>query len=94
MSNVGFALPFSTVSLGCLPMTMAHELGHNFGMQHDHANPTSGTPFLPSSYGFRVPGLFSTIMSYPCVGAGNCNNCAPCPRIPYFRCPRNCPDSD
>lgn len=45
----------------------------------------AGTPYKPSSFGYRVPGQFSTIMAYPCSPYTNCANCAPCPRIPSFR---------
>jgi Metallo-peptidase family M12 len=37
-----FNYPFSVVSPNCLPLTLAHELGHNFGMQHDHDQYTAG----------------------------------------------------
>ncbi len=45
--------------------TFAHELGHNFGCQHDRlTNPTGG--FFNYSYGFREPGnIWRTIMAYP-----------------------------
>ena len=37
-----FNYPFSVISPNCLPLTLAHELGHNFGMQHDHDQYTAG----------------------------------------------------
>lgn len=129
---------FSVVNSGCLHgLTLAHELGHSFGMQHDHAQPTLGTPGAPNltlgsitvlvslhqkqgnvlvqqqcslrhmaskmwdtshagnvikpySYGYRMEGMFSTIMAYPCQisGASFCSRCAPCAGIPYFSNPR------
>jgi len=44
--------------------TFAHELGHNFGCQHDRlTNPTGG--FFNYAYGFREPGsIWRTIMAY------------------------------
>lgn len=43
----------------------AHELGHNFGCQHDRENaPNAG--FFPYSYGYREPGgVWKDIMAYP-----------------------------
>lgn len=82
-----FTWPFSVVAPSCLPLTLAHELGHNFGMQHDHAQAVAGTPYKDSSFGYRVAGDFSTIMAYPCTAYANCVGCAPCPRIPYFSNP-------
>lgn len=37
-----FNYPFSVIAPNCLPLTLAHELGHNFGMQHDHDQYTAG----------------------------------------------------
>lgn len=37
-----FTWPYSVISPNCLPLTLAHELGHNFGMQHDHDQYTAG----------------------------------------------------
>jgi Metallo-peptidase family M12 len=51
-----FNYPFSVVSPNCLPLTLAHELGHNFGMQHDHDQYTAGGAtrqrLPPASTGF------------------------------------------
>jgi hypothetical protein len=52
---------------------MAHELGHNLGSSHDHAN-SSGTPLFPYAYGYQSPNqTFRDIMAYDCPGG--------CPRI-------------
>lgn len=45
--------------------TLAHELGHNFGCQHDRQTNASGG-FFNYSYGYREPGAaWKTIMAYP-----------------------------
>jgi len=47
----------------CHSTTLAHETGHNLGCDHDldHAG---GSRAFPYSYGYDLPGLFATIMSY------------------------------
>lgn len=48
----------------CPTMVMAHELGHNFGNNHDHAQ-GGGTPVYPYAWGYIVPGTdFGDVMSY------------------------------
>lgn len=60
----------------------AHELGHNMGCQHDHANAYGAAPAFPYSYGHQEPsGAFHTIMAYD-YGCPD-----PCPVIPYFSSP-------
>ena len=67
---------FQVTARGCLSnQTLAHEHGHNLGMEHDPANagisPTSASYVW--SFGHNVAGSFRTIMSYNCP--------SPCPRV-------------
>ncbi|MCS7026007.1 MAG: S-layer homology domain-containing protein [Bryobacteraceae bacterium] len=62
--------------------TMAHEIGHNMGANHDRDN-ADGPGAYPYSYGYqhRVPGsAFRTIMAYQCSTMN-------CPKIPYWSNP-------
>jgi hypothetical protein len=45
----------------CSLFTMAHEIGHNMGTQHDIAT-TGGDGIFSFSHGYRVDGKFRTIM--------------------------------
>jgi hypothetical protein len=70
-------LAFSVVSRNCATgyYSFAHELGHNLGCQHDHANAGNGA--YSFSYGHRSSGnQWRTIMSY-----------APGTRIQHFSSP-------
>jgi hypothetical protein len=67
---------FQVTARSCLSnSTLAHEHGHNMGMEHDPAN--AGISPAGASYdwsfGHNVPGSFRTVMSYSCA--------SPCPRI-------------
>jgi hypothetical protein len=80
----GFAnYAFQVTALGCLTNnTLAHEHGHNMGMEHDPASAgtsPSGASY-PRSFGHNVNGVFRTIMSY--------NVCSiSCPRVLHFSNP-------
>jgi hypothetical protein len=81
--STGFAgYAYSLVDQTCAAgnLSLAHEMGHNMGLNHDPAN-ASGTPSYTYAYGFQQPsGLFRTVMAYPCP-AGSC------PRLMYFSNP-------
>ena len=72
---------FQVTALGCLTnSTLAHEHGHNMGMEHDPASAgisPSGASY-PWSFGHNSSGVFRTIMSY---------NVCSCPRILHFSNP-------
>lgn len=76
-ANFGFTANSRTCAVGNL--TLAHELGHNMGSQHNPEN-GSGTIY-PYSYGHYINGVYRTIMSYtdPCTSG--------CPKAPYFSNP-------
>lgn len=74
---------YQVTALGCLVnSTLAHEHGHNMGMEHDPASAgtsASGASY-PWSFGHNVNGVFRTIMSY--------NVCSvSCPRVLHFSSP-------
>ena len=79
----GFAsFAYSVVDQTCAAgnLSLAHEMGHNMGLNHDPAN-ASGTPAYTYAYGYQNPsGLFRTVMAYPCPSGS-------CPRLMYFSNP-------
>lgn len=74
---------FSVVYSAALPsLTMTHELGHVFGVNHDRASATGGAAY-PYGYGWRNcdtnTTTFRTLMAYACGSAI---------RVNYFSNPR------
>lgn len=77
---------FTVVNRGCSGgnLSLAHEVGHNFGALHD---PYVDPDTIPYAYGHGyvyLPGLWRTVMAYDnqCVAAGSS-----CTRIAYFSNP-------
>ena len=72
-------------------LSLAHEFGHNMGLEHDRGN-AAQTPVVPYAYGYQVtksptnPDLnFRTVMAYDC---DNDQTFDLCPRKDYFSNPR------
>jgi Metallo-peptidase family M12B Reprolysin-like len=61
--------------------TMAHELGHNMGLQHDRANSGGQQGAFQYAFGLQDPGFFRTVMAYECPTVS-------CPRVAHFSNPR------
>lgn len=71
---------FNVVKTTCLNgyYSLAHEIGHNLGLSHDHANATSG--LFPYSFGYQEPtSAFRTVMAYSCTSG--------CARVGHFSNP-------
>lgn len=74
-AHVMFSVTIAAYATGGV---FAHEVGHNFGCQHDRANAPTSSPY---EYGWQDPlGRFRTTLAYryPCRYNGSC------PRINYF----------
>jgi hypothetical protein len=71
-----FSVVYSQCATGYY--SFGHELGHNMGSHHDHAN--AGTALFEYSYGWQDPdAVYRTIMAYNCSGG--------CTRVQYFSNP-------
>jgi peptidyl-Asp metalloendopeptidase len=73
---------FCVVARNCATgyYSFAHEMGHNMGSQHDHAQ-NDGSGLYAYSHGYQAPSkAFRTIMAYDCAGTS-------CPRINYWSNP-------
>ncbi len=70
---------YSVVSYqGLSNMVFAHEVGHNFGCQHDVDQPHSDEPLYAGAFGQRLPGRWGTVMAYAQKGERT---------LPYFSNP-------
>ncbi|GAA2514816.1 M12 family metallo-peptidase [Pilimelia columellifera] len=80
--NATAARGFSVVSTSCATglYTVAHEMGHNQGAQHDPQTSPGTRPF-PYGHGFKVEGKHRTVMSYACR--------TECQRVNYWSGPRS-----
>mmetsp|Transcript_32860 Transcript_32860/g.80619 ORF Transcript_32860/g.80619 Transcript_32860/m.80619 type:complete len:947 (+) Transcript_32860:146-2986(+) len=82
---------FSVTSVTCATgyYSFGHEIGHNFGLNHDRG--TSGACTASGyNYGYRAPtAAWRTILAYNCA-PGQCDNMpkSGCPRIQRFSTPR------
>lgn len=62
-------------------LSFPHELGHNFGLEHDRFVSPNSDPSYPYAFGYvDSQNQFRDIMSYV-------NACGSCPRIQYFSSP-------
>lgn len=55
---------FNVVGPNCGPLTMAHELGHNMGLNHSRLQGNTGGSRYAYGLGYGVDSQFSTIMAY------------------------------
>jgi hypothetical protein len=79
--NSSASSAFTVVARTCATgyYSFAHEIGHNFGANHDPAN-ASGSPYA-YGHGYQYPaGRWRTIMAYACSGVS-------CTRINYWSNP-------
>ena len=75
---------FSVTASGCAVgnLSFPHELGHNFGLEHDRYVSPNGTPAYPYGFGYiDANKQFRDIMAY----ANGCSGT--CPRVQYFSSP-------
>lgn len=62
--SVSASYAWNVVGPDCGPLAMAHELGHNMGLNHSRKQGDTGGARYPYALGHGVDGLFGTIMTY------------------------------
>ena len=61
---VSASYAWNVVGPDCGPLAMAHELGHNMGLNHSRKQGDTGGARYPYALGHGVDGLFGTVMTY------------------------------
>ena len=56
---------WNVIAPGCGPLTMAHELGHNMGLDHSRRQGDTTGKRYRYGLGYGVDNLFATVMAYP-----------------------------
>lgn len=83
---------YTAIRQGCGfgDFTLAHELGHNWGMAHETYGRFDSTPLSTYAFGYEIAAL-NKATAMACICPVNCNaGTAPvCNRIPYFSDPDN-----
>jgi len=84
--NASATSAFTVVNRGCSGgnLSLAHEVGHNFGARHDPYVDAATAPYAYGHGYVYLAGLWRTVMAYDnyCVDNGTT-----CTRIPYFSNP-------
>jgi hypothetical protein len=74
-------MAFFQTNLEHMPGNFAHEVGHNFGLQHERGEPDPTPGPLPYGYAYALDPLLRTIMV---SGSNPCQ----CPKIPHYSNPK------
>ncbi|MCZ6610681.1 MAG: M12 family metallo-peptidase, partial [Alphaproteobacteria bacterium] len=61
-----FSVTSAYIGYACLPLTLAHEVGHNQGLCHNREETGCTNPAYIYGFGRLICGSFRTIMSYSC----------------------------
>jgi len=62
--SVSASYAWNVVGPDCGPLAMAHELGHNMGLNHSRKQGDTAGARYPYALGHGVDGLFGTVMTY------------------------------